>query len=57
MAKHRKDNTEWIQRLRQRIEDLEKIMTEETDRTGRDKDLGWDTAGLIEEFGQERKEK
>jgi hypothetical protein len=26
-------------------------MTVEMERTGRDKDLGWDTAGLIEEFG------
>jgi monovalent cation:proton antiporter-2 (CPA2) family protein len=57
MAKHRKDHTEWIQRLRQRIEDLEQIMTDEMERTGRDKDLGWDTTGLIEEFGREQAEK
>jgi monovalent cation:proton antiporter-2 (CPA2) family protein len=57
MAKHRKDHTEWIQRLRQRIEDLEQIMTEEMERTGRDKDLGWDTTGLIEEFGGNPPEK
>lgn len=56
MAKHRKDSSEWIQRLRQRIEDLELIMTEEMDRTGKDKDLGWDTAGLIEEFGSRKQE-
>jgi monovalent cation:proton antiporter-2 (CPA2) family protein len=52
MAKHHTDHNEWLQRLRQRIEDLEKIMTEEKERTGRDKDLGWDTTGLIEEFGK-----
>jgi monovalent cation:proton antiporter-2 (CPA2) family protein len=57
MAKHRKDQNEWIQRLKQRIEDLEEIMTEEMERTGKDKDLGWDTAGLIEEFGLKVKEK
>jgi hypothetical protein len=57
MARHRKDHTEWIQRLRQRIEDLEQIMTDEMDRAGRDKDLGWDTTGLIEEFGREQPEK
>jgi monovalent cation:proton antiporter-2 (CPA2) family protein len=57
MAQHRKDRTEWIRRLRQRIEDLEQIMTEEKDRTGRDKDLGWDTTGLIEEFGAQAPEK
>jgi monovalent cation:proton antiporter-2 (CPA2) family protein len=57
MAKHRKDKTEWIQQLRKRIEDLEQIMTEEMDRTGRDKDMGWDTAGLIEEFGKKAEEK
>jgi len=54
MAMHRKDRTAWIQRLRQRIEDLEQIMTEEMERTGKDKDLGWDTAGLIEEFGSKK---
>jgi monovalent cation:proton antiporter-2 (CPA2) family protein len=57
MALHRKDHNEWIRNLRQRIEDLEQIMTEEMDRTGRDKDLGWDTAGLIEEFGKKPQEK
>jgi monovalent cation:proton antiporter-2 (CPA2) family protein len=56
MAKHRKNHTEWLQRLRQRIEDLEQIMTDEMERTGRDKDLGWDTTGLIEEFGREQAE-
>jgi voltage-gated potassium channel Kch len=55
MAAHRGDRKEWINRLRQRIEDLEKIMTEEADRTGKDKDLGWDTTGLIEEFGDRSK--
>jgi monovalent cation:proton antiporter-2 (CPA2) family protein len=55
MAAHRGDRKEWIHRLRQRIEDLEKIMTEEADRTGKDKDLGWDTTGLIEEFGDRSK--
>jgi len=57
MAKHRKDKSEWILHLRQRIEDLEQIMTEEMERTGKDKDLGWDTAGLIEEFGRKKAEK
>ena len=32
-------------------------MTDEMDRTGKDKDLGWDTTGLIEEFGREQAEK
>jgi voltage-gated potassium channel Kch len=52
MASHRKDHIEWIRRLKQRIEDIEQIMTDEMERTGRDKDLGWDTSGLIEEFGK-----
>ena len=52
MAGHRKDRKEWISKLRQRIEDMEQIMTREMDRVGKDKDLGWDTAGLIEEFGK-----
>jgi len=51
MATHRKDHIEWIKALRQRIEDIEQIMNDEMERTGKDKDLGWDTAGLIEEFG------
>ena len=55
MASHRKDHQEWIRNLRQRIEDLEQIMSREMDRTGKDKDLGWDTAGLIEEFGKKEK--
>ena len=57
MADHRKDNKEWLLQLRQRIEDLEQIMTDEMERTGKDKDLGWDTAGLIEEFGPQAAEK
>ena len=57
MAKHRKDHVEWIRRLRQRIEDIEQIMTDEMERSGKDKDLGWDTSGLIEEFGGMRPEK
>jgi len=52
MAGHRKDHKEWISKLRQRIEDMEQIMTREMDRVGKDKDLGWDTTGLIEEFGK-----
>lgn len=57
MANHRKDHVEWIKKLRQRIEDIEQIMTDEMERTGKDKDLGWDTSGLIEEYGTNRKEK
>jgi voltage-gated potassium channel Kch len=52
MARIRHDKKEWIRGIRERIEDLEKIMTEEGARTGKDKDLGWDTAGLLEEFGK-----
>jgi CPA2 family monovalent cation:H+ antiporter-2/glutathione-regulated potassium-efflux system ancillary protein KefC/glutathione-regulated potassium-efflux system protein KefB len=51
MAMHRKDKQEWIKKVRQRFVDLEEIMTEEMERTGKDKDLGWDTTGLIDEFG------
>jgi monovalent cation:proton antiporter-2 (CPA2) family protein len=57
MANHRKDHVEWIRKLKQRIEDIEQIMTDEMERTGRDKDLGWDTSGLIEEFGKKENEK
>jgi voltage-gated potassium channel Kch len=56
MATHRKDHIEWIKKLRQRIEDIEQIMSDEMERTGKDKDLGWDTAGLIEEFGGKKAE-
>ncbi|MCU0369795.1 MAG: monovalent cation:proton antiporter-2 (CPA2) family protein [Bacteroidales bacterium] len=56
MANHRKDHVEWIRKLKQRIEDIEQIMTDEMERTGKDKDLGWDTSGLIEEFGGKPKE-
>jgi monovalent cation:proton antiporter-2 (CPA2) family protein len=55
MANHRKDHVEWIRMLKKRIEDIEQIMTDEMDRVGKDKDLGWDTTGLIEEFGQKEK--
>jgi monovalent cation:proton antiporter-2 (CPA2) family protein len=57
MATHRKDHVEWIKTLRQRIEDIEQIMSDEMERTGKDKDLGWDTTGLIEEFGSRKSEK
>ena len=57
MANHRKDHLEFIRRLRKRIEDIEQIMTDEMEKTGKDKDLGWDTTGLIGEFGEKKKEK
>jgi monovalent cation:proton antiporter-2 (CPA2) family protein len=53
MAHHRKDHIEWIRKLKQRIEDIEQIMADEMERKGKDKDLGWDTSGLIEEFGRD----
>jgi hypothetical protein len=46
----RHDKKELIRGAKQRIEDLEKLLITEIDSVGKDKDLGWDTTNLIEEF-------
>ena len=52
LAELRHDRKELIVGAKQRIEDLEKIMRAESEKVGKDKDLGWDATTLIEEFGQ-----
>ena len=46
------DRKELISGARKRIEDLEKLMISESENIGKDKDLGWDTTTLREEFGK-----
>jgi hypothetical protein len=48
----RHDRKELIRGTRQRIEDLEKLMLEEIDNIGKDKDLGWDAVSLRDDFGE-----
>jgi voltage-gated potassium channel Kch len=52
LAGIRQNSKDLIQGAKQRIEDLEQIMRNESERIGKDKDLGWDATTLIEEFGQ-----
>jgi voltage-gated potassium channel Kch len=45
-----------IRGAKQRIEDLEELMLTEMENVGKDKDLGWDAATLIDEYGKKRPE-
>jgi len=51
LAGMRHDQKELISGVRQRIDALEKLMQTENENIGKDKDLGWDAATLILEFG------
>lgn len=42
---------EFISGTKKRIEDLEKLMLEDLENVGKDKDLGWDTTTRKEEYG------
>lgn len=48
----RHDQKELIRGAKQRIEDLEKLLLSEIENVGKDKDLGWDAATLIDEYGR-----
>ncbi len=50
LARMRHDRKELLQGARQRIADLEQLMTEEAQSIGRDRDVGWDAGSLREEF-------
>ncbi len=52
LADLRHDRRDLIHGARQRIEDLEALLKSEIDNIGKDKDLGWDTSTLLEEFGK-----
>ncbi|MCB0315147.1 MAG: NAD-binding protein, partial [Calditrichaeota bacterium] len=52
LAAMRHDSKALIRGARQRIEDLEKLMQEESENVGKHKDLGWDATTLIEEYGK-----
>lgn len=54
LAVMRKDSKSLLHGARQRIADLEILMSEEMDQLGRDKDSGWDASSLIEEYGTSR---
>lgn len=45
------DRKALIRGARQRIQDLERLILDELDNVGKNKDLGWDPTTLIEEFG------
>ena len=48
----RHDKKTLIREAKQRIEDLELLLIQEKESLGRDKDLGWDTTSLLEEYGK-----
>ncbi|MFC2088517.1 monovalent cation:proton antiporter-2 (CPA2) family protein [Calditrichota bacterium] len=52
LAEMRHDQKELIIGAKQRIEDLEKILLDQMENIGKNKDLGWDATTLIEEYGK-----
>ena len=54
LAEMHHDRKLLIRGAKQRIEDLESLMLTELDNVGKDKDLGWDAATLIEDFGKKK---
>ena len=48
----RHDRKELIREAKQRIEDLENLLLTEKENLGKDKDLGWDTVGMMDEYGK-----
>jgi voltage-gated potassium channel Kch len=55
-AKVHHDHPNYFQEVRQRYEDLEKLMLMEQDTYLKDSDQGWDPSSRIEEFGEEKPE-
>jgi voltage-gated potassium channel Kch len=51
LAQMHHDKNELLNQTRLRIADLEKLMVNEMEDVGKDKDLGWDATTLIAEFG------
>jgi monovalent cation:proton antiporter-2 (CPA2) family protein len=51
LSKSRHERKAFIKHGRQVIEDLEKMMLEDIENEAKDKDLGWDTETIREEFG------
>lgn len=51
LAKIRHNQSALINETKQRISDLENLLLREQDNVGKDKDLGWDSTSLKEEFG------
>jgi monovalent cation:proton antiporter-2 (CPA2) family protein len=56
LASMRHDKKAYFTAARQRIEDLEKILLSELEGEGTERDAGWDTETLREEFGSTRSE-
>jgi voltage-gated potassium channel Kch len=54
LAEMQHDKKLLIRGVKQRIEDLEKLMLTELDNVGKDKDLGWDASTLINEYGDKK---
>ncbi len=52
----RHDKKTLIREAKQRIEDLELLLIQEKENLGRDKDLGWDTTSMLDEYGKESSE-
>jgi hypothetical protein len=50
MAQSRLEHKTFIKRGRQVIEELELMMLEDIEKEAKDKDLGWDTETILEEF-------
>ena len=50
LAEMRHDQKELIRGAKQRIQDLEKLMLDEKQNLGKNKDLGWDATTLINEY-------
>jgi hypothetical protein len=51
LAELRHEKNKLISGAKKRIEDLEKMILEDMENIGKDKDLGWDTFTLKEEYG------
>lgn len=53
LAEMRHDRRALLRGAKQRIADLEVLMTRETEDIGKDRDVGWDATALREEFGKQ----
>ena len=54
LAEMKHDQKELIRGARQRIQDLEQLLSSEIENVGKDKDLGWDITTLLEELTQSK---
>lgn len=52
LVEMRHDRSALLREAKQRIEDLEQLLIHEKKNIGKDKDLGWDTTSMIEEYGK-----